>query len=225
MKAIQPQRGSLEARRRLIAAACRLVTTGLTRNTSGNISLRVEGGFLITPTGTPYESLEADDIVFIDPQGTAVGRRAPSSEWRMHFDVLSARPEVGVVLHAHSPFCTTLACHGRGIPAFHYMVAALGGADVRCAPYATFGTEALSSAALAALEGRKGCLLAHHGMIVAGRDVEDAFKLAIELETLAEMYWRALQLGEPACLSAAEMDRVLVKFKTYGQPLAGDAET
>lgn len=209
-------------RQELIAAAQRLVTSGLTRNTSGNISQRVTGGFLVTPTGMPYETLESADIVFVDAVGEAFGRRLPSSEWRIHFDLFAARPEIGVVLHAHSPFCTSLACLGRGIPAFHYMVAVLGGADVRCSGYATFGTEELSRLAVAALEDRKACLLANHGMIALGRDFADAFKLGIELETLAEMYWRALQVGDPVILDAAEMARVIEKFRTYGkQPEPG----
>lgn len=207
----------------LIAGARRLVSSGLTRNTSGNISHRVVGGFLVTPTGMPYDTLQPEDIVFIDAQGAAHGRRLPSTEWRMHFDLFAARPEVGVVLHAHAPFCTSLACLGRGIPAFHYMVAVLGGADIRCAGYATFGTEALSHLAVAALEDRKGCLLANHGMITLGRDIDDAFNLGTELETLAEMYWRVLQIGAPVILDAAEMARVLEKFRAYGKQPVLDA--
>ena len=204
-------------RQELIAAARRLVSSGLTRNTSGNISHRVPGGFLVTPTGMPYETLEPEDIVFVDDAGAAHGRRLPSSEWRMHYDLFAARAEVSVVLHAHAPFCTSIACLGRGIPAFHYMIAMFGGADIRCAGYATFGTEELSRHAVGALDGRKGCLLANHGMITQGRSFDDAFKLGIELETLAEMYWRALQIGEPVILDAAEMARVLEKFQSYGK--------
>jgi L-fuculose-phosphate aldolase len=215
---------STALRRDLIAAARRLVSTGLTRNTTGNISRRVEGGFLVTPTGMVYDALEPADIVFVDQDGAAHGRRLPSSEWRMHFDILAARPEIAVVLHAHSPFCTSLACLGRGIPAFHYMVAVLGGADIRCAPYATFGTAALSRLAVTALQDRKGCLLANHGMVTVAPDFDEAFRLGIELETLAEMYWRALQIGEPTLLDAEEMARVVDKFRTYGKqpPLLTD---
>ena len=218
-----PLADTLALRQDLIAGARRLVSSGLTRNTSGNISHRVAGGFLVTPTGMPYDTLEPADIVFVDAQGAAHGRRLPSSEWRMHFDLFAARPEVGVVLHAHAPFCTSLACLGRSIPAFHYMVAVLGGADVRCAGYATFGTEELSRLAVVALQDRKGCLLANHGMITLGRDIDDAFKLGTELETLAEMYWRVLQIGAPVILDAAEMARVLDKFRAYGKQPAIDA--
>ena len=208
---------TISLRQDLIVAARRLVSSGLTRNTSGNISHRVGDGFLVTPTGMPYETLEPDDIVFVDGDAAAHGRRLPSSEWRMHFDLFSARPEINVALHAHAPFCTSIACLGRGIPAFHYMIAMFGGADIRCAGYATFGTEELSCHAVAALDGRNGCLLANHGMITLGRSFDDAFKLGIELETLAEMYWRALQIGEPLILDAAEMSRVLEKFQSYGK--------
>lgn len=216
---------STALRQALIAAARRLVREGLTRNTTGNISHRVTGGLLVTPTGMVYDDLEPEDIVFIDQEGRAQGRRLPSSEWRMHFDILAARPEAVVVLHAHAPFCTSLACLRLGIPSFHYMVAVLGGADIRCAPYATFGTEALSSLAVTALEGRKGCLLANHGMVTVAPGFDEAFRLGIELETLAEMYWRARQIGEPVLLDAQEMAVVVEKFRTYGKqpPLPGDA--
>ena len=191
---------------------------GLNRGTSGNLSVRVAGGLLITPSGVPKDELRPADIVALDQAGKARGRLAPSSEWRFHRDIGKARPEVNAVLHAHSMFSTTLACLGRGIPAFHYMVAVAGGADIRCAPYATFGTATLSRHALAALEGRKACLLANHGMIIVGDSLKDVLRLAVEVETLAAMYWRALQIGKPMLLSKAEMARVLKKFKTYGKP-------
>jgi L-fuculose-phosphate aldolase len=205
----------------MIATARRMNATGLNQGTSGNLSLRVEGGFLVTPTGMDYEALEPEDIVFMRMDGSHEGRRRPSSEWRFHRDILAARPEVGAVLHAHAMFCTTLACLHRGIPAFHYMVAVAGGVDIRCAPYATFGTEELSRHAVAALEGRKACLLANHGLIAVGTSLADALKRAVEVETLAAMYWRALQVGEPVLLSEAEMAVVLEKFKTYGQQPPG----
>ena len=211
-------------RRMLIHYAKQLTETGLTRNTSGNLSHRVEGGMLVTPSGMDYAKLEADDIVFVDGAGRAQGRRLPSSEWRFHRDILAARPEIEVVLHAHSPFATSIACLRQGIPAFHYMVAAAGGSDIRCGDYATFGTAELSREAVKALDGRKACLLANHGMIALGRDFASALKLGIEVETLAEMYWRVRQIGTPIILDDAEMARVLDKFRDYGkQPaLPGD---
>jgi L-fuculose-phosphate aldolase len=208
---------SLALREAMIATARKMNASGLNQGTSGNLSVRVEDGFLVTPTGMDYDGLVPEDLVLMRFDGSHEGRRRPSSEWRFHRDILAARPEVGAVLHAHSMFCTTLACLHRSIPAFHYMVAAAGGPDVRCAPYATFGTEALSRHAVAALEGRRACLLANHGMLALGKDLPGAFKLAVEVETLAAMYWRALQVGEPVILDAAEMERVLEKFRTYGQ--------
>ncbi|WP_375773927.1 class II aldolase/adducin family protein [Archangium gephyra] len=201
----------------MILTARRMNASGLNQGTSGNLSQRVEDGFLLTPTGMDYDTLVPEDLVLMRMDGSHEGRRAPSSEWRIHRDILVRRPEVGAVLHAHSMFCTSLACLRRGIPSFHYMVTAAGGEDIRCAPYATFGTEELSSHAVEALEGRKACLLANHGMLALGKDLAGAFKLAVEVETLAAMYWRALQVGEPVLLDAAEMARVLEKFKTYGQ--------
>ncbi|MDC0713112.1 class II aldolase/adducin family protein [Stigmatella sp. ncwal1] len=206
----------LSLREEMIATARRMNTSGLNQSTSGNLGLRVEGGFLITPSGMDYETLVPEDIVFMRFDGSPEGLRIPSTEWRFHRDIFEARPEVNAVLHAHSMFCTTLACLHRAIPSFHYMVAKAGGSSIRCAPYATFGTEALSRHAVAALEGRKACLLANHGMIVVGGDLAAAYKLAVEVETLAAMYWRALQAGEPVLLDEAEMAVVLEKFKTYG---------
>lgn len=217
---------SPDERRAFLAAARRLTETGLTRNTSGNLSRRVAGGFLVTPTGMAYDRLEPEDVVRVDWSGTPHGRRLPSSEWRFHRDILAARPEVGVVVHAHAPFATAIACLRRDIPPFHYMIAVVGGSDVRCAPYATFGTEKLSELAVRALEGRKACLLANHGMIALGPDYAGAFRMAIEVETLAEMYWRACQIGTPVLLSEAEMAEAQAQFRSYGvqPPLAPEPE-
>jgi L-fuculose-phosphate aldolase len=211
-------------RRMLIQCARKLTETGLTRNTSGNLSHRVEGGMLVTPSGMDYAKLDPDDIVLVDHEGAAHGRRLPSSEWRFHQDILRSRPEIEIVLHAHSPFATSIACLRQGIPAFHYMVAVAGGHDIRCGPYATFGTPELSRHAVLALDGRKACLLANHGMIVLGSTFEAALKLAIEVETLAEMYWRARQIGEPVILDDVEMIRVLEKFRDYGKQPPSPAE-
>jgi len=162
--------------------------------------------------------MRPEDIVAMTQDGASRGSRLPSSEWRFHRDIYAARAEVGAVVHAHSPFATALACLGRNIPAFHYMIAVAGGSDIRCAPYATFGTQELSDGALRALEGRKACLLANHGMIAAGGTLADALALAVEVEGLAEQYCRALQIGEPRVLPDLEMAVVLEKFRTYGQP-------
>ncbi len=203
----------------LIATARAMGPAGLNRGTSGNVSVRDPAGegFFITPTGLPYASLSAEDIPLMKLDGTSSGRRKPSSEWRFHRDLYASRPEVSAVLHAHSTFAVSLACLRRDIPPFHYMIARFGGDTVRCADYAIFGSQALSTAALDAMEGRKGCLLANHGLLVAGRDLDEALALAIELEELCEQYWRACQLGEPVLLSAAEMHEVIEKFRGYGQ--------
>lgn len=206
-----------DPRDQLIATAQALQPAGLNRGTAGNVSLRHGAGFYITPTGMPYAGLAADDIPLMALDGTHAGRRKPSSEWRFHRDLYAARPEVGAVLHAHSPFAVSLACLRRDIPPFHYMIARFGGDSIRCADYALFGTPELSAAALTAMAGRKGCLLANHGLLVAGRDLDEALALAVELEELCEQYWRACQLGQPVLLDAAEMAAVLEKFASYGQ--------
>ena len=206
-----------DPRSELIATARAMQPAGLNRGTAGNVSMRHGAGFYITPTGMPYASLRDDDIPLMALDGSHQGRRKPSSEWRFHRDLYAARPEVGAVLHAHSPFAVSLACLRRDIPPFHYMIARFGGDTIRCADYAIFGSPELSTAAMHAMAGRKGCLLANHGLLVAGRDLAEAFALAVELEELCEQYWRACQLGEPVLLTPAEMRAVQEKFVGYGQ--------
>lgn len=208
-------------REAVVATARTMNAAGVNRGKSGNVSARWRDGafdgFLITPTGVPYDETAPGQIVAMTLGGEAHGTLLPSSEWRFHRDIYVARADAHAIVHTHAPFATSLACLHRGIPAFHYMVAVAGGKDIRCAPYATFGTQALSDNALAALEGRDACLLANHGMIAVSASLAKALALAVEVETLAEMYWRALQVGEPVLLSDAEMDVVLEKFRTYGQ--------
>jgi L-fuculose-phosphate aldolase len=202
---------------RIVATAREMNALRINRGKSGNVSARIDTGFLITPSALPYDETNPGDVVAVDFDGNATGRRKPSSEWRFHRDIYATRPEVRAIVHTHSPFATTLACLDRGIPSFHYMIAVAGGSDIRCAPYATFGTQALSDHALRALEGRRACLLSHHGMISTGASLKTALALAVEVETLAEMYWRALLIGEPQSLSQDEMRDVLEKFDSYSQ--------
>lgn len=205
-------------RARIVATALAMNAQGINRGKSGNVSARIDDGFLITPSALPYEETKPRDIVAVDRAGNATGGRKPSSEWRFHRDIYAARAEVAAIVHTHSPFATTLACLERPIPPFHYMVAVAGGADIRCAPYAMFGTQTLSDHAVAALDGRRACLLAHHGMIAVGASLGSALALAVEVETLAEMYWRAMAVGEPTLLSDDEMARVVARFDSYGKP-------
>jgi L-fuculose-phosphate aldolase len=204
-------------RMRIVATAREMNALRINRGKSGNVSARIDTGFLITPSALPYDETNPGDVVAVDFDGNATGRRKPSSEWRFHRDIYATRPEVRAIVHTHSPFATTLACLDRGIPSFHYMIAVAGGSDIRCAPYATFGTQALSDHALRALEGRRACLLSHHGMISTGASLKTALALAVEVEALAEMYWRALLIGEPQSLSQDEMRDVLEKFDSYSQ--------
>lgn len=201
----------------VLATARAMNASGINRGTAGNVSVRAEGGFVITPTGMAYDRCESEDMVFVAMNGTPQGRRKPSSEWRFHRDIYAARPEAGAVIHTHSPFATSLACMGMAIPAFHYMIARFGGTDVRCADYATFGTQELSDAVVKALEGRSACLMAHHGMVVFGQDLDEALAKAVELETLCEQFWRVLQIGGTRILGEAEMKTVIAKFAGYGQ--------
>ncbi len=214
-------------RLQVIATAAAMNASGINANQAGNVSVRcrrgAHHGFLITPTGVPYDALTAESLVFMRMiDGAAVGRMSPSSEWRFHRDILQTRPEFAAIVHTHSPAATALACHGVGLPPFHYMVAAAGGRDIRCAPYATFGTQDLSDHALAALVDRRACLLAHHGVVACGASLAAALTLATEVEHLARIYLHARTLGEPAELPDDEMQRVLDKFRHYGQPRAAD---
>lgn len=209
-----------DARDQLLDVSRKLIATGLNRGTSGNVSVRVrneagQAGFLITPSGMPVEKMVPADMVWMDFSGLATGARQPSSEWRFHLDILQQKPQAHAVIHTHSLFATTLSTLRKDIPAFHYMIAVAGGDTVRCAPYALFGSPELSAFALQALDGRKACLLANHGMIAVGDSLENALGIAIEVETLAEQYLHALQVGNPYILSAQEMREVQEKFKGY----------
>jgi L-fuculose-phosphate aldolase len=211
-------------REQLATAAKKLSALGLNQGTSGNVSVRLGDGFLITPSGIKTEAMTPHDMVFMDFSGQVQGQDnaikppsiKPSSEWRFHRDILQARKEVGAVVHTHSMFATTMACLRRDIPPFHYMIALAGGDSIRCAPYALFGSQTLSDAALQALMNRKACLLANHGMIAIGKNLEQAVDIAVEVEALCEQYWRALQIGEPHLLTAQEMAEVFQQFKGYG---------
>ena len=206
-----------QAKRQAIIDACRdMNRLGINQGTSGNISLRHGDGMLITPTSVPYDHMHPDQIVFMKLDGGIDAKQRPSSEWRFHRDILKARAEVNAVVHAHPPFATILAIMGREIPPIHYMIACAGGDTIRCAPYATFGTEELSQHAVAALEDRSACLLAHHGMIVVGPSLTKAMWLAVEVETLARQYHGCLQIGTPPLLPKAEIENVRARMAGYG---------
>ena len=210
-------------REQMVATCRKMNESGINQGTAGNLSVRTGDGFLITPSSLPYDAMTPDDIVEMGFDGTYVGRR-PSSEWRFHRDILGKREDVEVVLHCHSVYATTLACHHRTIPAFHYMVGVAGGTTIRCARYATFGTQELSDAAIEALDGRLACLLGQHGQIALGRNLEAALWLAIEVETISRMYVQALTLGAPPVLPDEEMERVIAQMKRMSYGLGPEAE-
>jgi L-fuculose-phosphate aldolase len=205
-----------EKRQSIIDACLRMNALGINQGTSGNISLRHGDGMLITPTSTPYEAMKPDQIVYMHLDGNHDPAQRPSSEWRFHRDILKARPEVQAIVHAHPPYSTTLAIMGMEIPPVHYMVAVAGGDTIRCAPYATFGTQELSEHAVRALEGRLACLLEHHGMIAIGPSLSKAMWLAVEVETLARQYHGCLQIGTPPLLSKEEIEKVRLRMAGYG---------
>ncbi len=209
---------SRELREQLIETAVAMNASGINRGTSGNLSVRMDGGFLITPAAMNYSELVPGDIVAMNLEGEWEDSAKPSSEWRFHRDIYRHRADARAIVHAHPVFCTTLACLGRPIPALHYMVAVAGGRDIRCAAYATFGTQELSDHVLAALTDRKACLMANHGLLCLEHDLPRALVLAIEIEQLAQVYHQCLAVGEPVILDDVEMARVLEKFKHYTSP-------
>lgn len=207
----------LALRREIIATCRQLGALGLNQGTSGNVSVRVADGFLLTPTSLDYADMQPADIVHVSADGTCAGRRRPSSELPFHRAIINARPDVRAIVHTHSTHATAVSCLRRGIPAIHYLVALFGGADIRCARYATFGTDALSTHLVRALAGRRAALLANHGLVVVGDNLAHALSLTVEAEQLARLYLATLATGvKPVVLSAPEMRRVAERFRAYG---------
>jgi len=212
---------NLDKRNQIIEYSLRLNSTNLSPLRSGNISLRSEEsgtvGYLITPSGKKYETLKPEDIVFmgLNEEEKNDPNNKPSSEWRFHRDIYVNKKEAHAIVHAHSPHATAVSSHGKPIPPFHYMIALAGGNDIKCAEYATFGTEELSKNVIKALENRSACLMSNHGQVAFGKNLDDAFELAQEIENICHQYTIALKLGQPKILSFEEMKKVLDKAKNY----------
>lgn len=205
-----------EQRRAILEIVKKLEDKGFNHGSTGNVSCRVDGGVLITPTGGNSGNLTPERIVFLDDDDAVVGGGVPSSEWHMHTSILHAFPTANAVVHTHADACVALSCLRRPLPAFHYMIAGFGGDEVRCARYATFGTADLAASAVEALADRTACLLANHGMIAIGKTLQAAFDTTVKLETLARQYLLAVQSGEPVLLPADEMARVGARYGNYG---------
>jgi L-fuculose-phosphate aldolase len=205
-------------REQLVKTTQKLVALGLNKGTSGNCSVRNKAGFIITPSGVDAEEITPNNMVNMQLDGSVEANKKPSSEWFFHRDIYQQRPEINAVIHTHSMFATTIACLHKDIPSFHYMIAIAGGDHIRCAPYALFGTQALSDAAILALIDRKACLLANHGMIAIGASLEEALAITVEVENLCEQYWRLLQVTPtPPLLTIDEMQAVFKQFEGYGK--------
>ncbi len=211
-------------REEMVATCRRMNASGINQGTSGNLSVRNPAGFLVTPTSLPYDRMQPGDLVQMGFDGTFEGARRPSSEWRFHRDILAARPDIDCVLHCHSIYATSLAVHHITIPSFHYMTAVAGGTTIRCSRYETFGTQALSDAAIEALEDRTACLLGQHGQISLGKTLGGALALAVEVETLSRLYVQARALGEPPVLPEEEMTRVIQQMRNMSYGHAPDLE-
>lgn len=198
--------------------SCRAMNRlGINKGTAGNISVRHGDGFLISPTGIAYDRLQPEHVVAMGWDATYAGDVQPSSEWRFHRDILRARPDLNAVVHTHSTMATSVSILGHDIPAIHYAIAATGGSSIRCAPYEIFGSQELADRVVTALEGRRACLMAHHGVIAAHVSIARALSLAVTVEELATQYLTCLPFGPPPVLSDDQIAEVLVKFKTYGQ--------
>lgn len=206
-----------DLRKTMLDVVTKLEEKGFNHGSSGNVSCRIDDDVLVTPTGGNSANMTSERLVRLDRHGETIGGGIPSSEWHMHLAILNAYPDVQAVIHTHADSCVALSCLAKSIPAFHYMIGSFGGNDVLCAPYATFGTRALADGAVAALKDRKACLLANHGMIVAGISLQQALDLTVKLETLARQYILARQAGEPVILPDDEIARVLERYKGYGR--------
>lgn len=213
-------RNTVETRQSIINACIESNRIGLNQGTSGNISLRIDEGVLITPTSRAYESMNPEDLALLPfggEYGNYSGPFKPSSEWRFHFDIYAARPDVNAIVHVHSTYATVLSMLRIDIPACHYMIAAFGGPNIRCADYAVFGSKELSDHVVKALDRRSGCIMGTHGMIAVGANLAKAMWLAVELETIAKQYYLSLQIGQPVILSDEEIERVRLRMKDgYG---------
>ena len=198
----------------------KLNITNLSALRSGNISARAKekgvDGFYITPSGRKYSSLKTKDIIFVSLKGVYDKKKGkPSSEWRFHQDIYVNKKEAKAIVHAHSTCATAVSTHQKSIPAFHYMVAVAGGEDIKCSKYATFGTKNLSKNIIKALNNRTACLIANHGQVAFGENLEKTFELAQEIENICHQYINSLRIGIPKILSKKEMKIVLEKFKNY----------
>ena len=212
------EKDKLEICKELIKTCIEMESRGINQGTSGNLSIRYKNSFLITPSSISYNDMTPEDIVEMDWEGRFTGKQ-PSSEWRFHRDILRSRNDINVVLHCHSINATSLSCHNRNIPAFHYIVGLAGGNNIRCAKYATFGTQELSDNALIAIKDRLACLLGHHGMICLGKTLKQALLLGCEVEAMSKMYIKALSIGNTDILSEEEMVKVVKQMErmSYGK--------
>ncbi len=209
---------TLSLRNELLATSKRMFDLGLAPGTSGNVSVRSASGFLVTPSAIPYDQLQPDDMVEVRDDGTLrPGQRVPSSEWQLHRDLMATRRDAVAIVHTHSPYCTTIACLRRPLPAIHYTIALAGTHEVPCADYATYGSPELAQNVTRALGDGRAVLMANHGMVALGDSLARALELAAEIETVAGLYWRTLQVGTPAILPADEIQRVAAKFAVHGQ--------
>ena len=212
-------------RSEVIKYSKKLNSSNLSPLRSGNISIRTtqngKQGFLITPSGIKYDQLNEDSIVFMELDEKKNHDKIlkeglnPSSEWRFHQDIYLNKIEAKAIVHAHSTHATAVSAHGKNIPAFHYMIALAGGDDIKCAEYATFGTKELSNNVIEALNDRKACLMSNHGQVAFGKNLEEAFELAMEIENICHQYINTIKLGNPKILSFKEMNKILEKTKSY----------
>jgi L-fuculose-phosphate aldolase len=208
----------LPAARSEIVTCCReLSRAGLVVGTAGNVSVRSGDLVAITPSGLRYAELTPELVGVHRLDGTAVeAPLAPTSELPLHLAIYAARPDVGAVVHTHSPAATALSTLVDEIPSVHYYLAMFGG-PVLVAPYATYGTDQLARNVVGALQSRTGCLMGNHGAVTVGPDLATAHDKSVYLEWLCDVYLRASSAGSLRLLPSAELDAVALKMTGYGQ--------
>lgn len=212
-----------EEKQLIIYYGNKLLKSGLTVGTGGNLSIFIEKDnlMLITPTGIPYGELKEEDIVGIDisTKNVVIGCKKPSSEYMMHLKVYQNRSDIKAFIHTHSKYATILSCLRKKLPAIDYLVAHGGGNDIKCCEYATYGSEDLADNSLKSMKNRKAVLLANHGINVGEKNLENTYNILEQLEFCAELYIKALGAGEPVILDDVEMEKMVEKFKNYGQQI------
>ena len=204
-------------RKKIIDTCLKIEIKKLNQGKTGNVSHRWRNGILITPSGIDYDKLNYKDIVFVDINGKAVGERLPSSEWRFHLNIIKNRKEVDSIIHNHPVYGTGFSMLRKEIKSFHYLIGLFGGVNIRCTKFMMPGSESLSNEILISLKKRKACLIANHGVVTIGKNLDEAFYLAEQFEALCKQITIAKINGKPKLIDEKKMTIILKKLKNYSK--------